>query len=138
MKKTKQTIAAAENEYGIVIVTNSAYLNGWAHKHGYSTSLVSDDDILANIANDSIPNIMMIPAIEALAIKPEEGIALVPNDENILVTTQNELTRLDDEGKSVHTGTLIALMLPPEYRMIRATSDPDTYVRVIATPKLSN
>ena len=33
---------------------------------------------------------------------------------------------------------MITLMLPPEYRMVRANNDPDTYIRVIATAKLSN
>ena len=118
-----------------VIVTNNVYLNGWARKHGYSTTLVNDEEILESVANDSVPIIMMVPSAETMAHKNGE-IALVPNDESILIAVQNELLRLDDEGKSVHTGTLITMMLPPEYLMVRAENDPDTYIRVVATPKL--
>ena len=138
IEETKKAISSAENEQDFAIVTNSAYLNGWATKRGYNATLVQDEDILTSIANESIPIVVMVPAIETLAIKPDEGIALVPNDENILVAAQDELTRKNDEGDPVHVGTLITLMLPPEYRMVRANNDPDTYIRVIATAKLAN
>lgn len=138
IEDTKKAISSPENEQDVTIVTNSAYLNGWATKRGYNATLVQDEDILTSITNESIPIVVMVPAIETLAIKPDEGIALVPNDENILVVAQDELTRKNDEGDPVHAGTLITLMLPPEYRMVRANNDPDTYIRVIATAKLAN
>lgn len=138
IEETKKAISSTENEQEFTIVTNSLYLNGWANKHGYNATLVSDEDMLTSITNENIPIVVMVPAIETLAIKPDEGIALVPNDENILVAAQDELTRKDDNGDPVHVGTLITLMLPPEYRMVRANNDPDTYIRVIATAKLAN
>jgi hypothetical protein len=138
IEETKKVISSTENEQDVTIVTNSLYLNGWANKHGYNATLVNDEEMLTHIAHESIPVVVMVPAIETLAIKPEEGIALVPNDENILVTIQDELTRRDDDGQAVHPDVMITLMLPPEYRMVRANNDPDTYIRVIATAKLSN
>lgn len=138
IEETKKAISSAQNEQDVAIVTNSLYLNGWANKHGYNTTLVQDEDMLKSITNENIPVIVMVPAIETLAIKPDEGIALVPSDENILVAIQDELTRRDDDGQAVHPDVMITLMLPPEYRMVRANNDPDTYIRVIATAKLSN
>lgn len=136
IEETKKAISSPEQD--VTIVTNSLYLNGWAHKHGYNATLVQDEDMLTNITNENIPVVVMVPAIETLAIKPDEGIALVPGDENILVAIQDELTRRDDDGQAVHPDVMITLMLPPEYRMVRANNDPDTYIRVIATAKLSN
>ena len=138
IEETKKAISSPEKEQDITILTNSLYLNGWANKHGYNAMLVQDEDMLTNITNENIPVVVMVPAIETLAIKPDEGIALVPGDENILVTIQDELTRRDDDGQAVHPDVMITLMLPPEYRMVRANNDPDTYIRVIATAKLSN
>lgn len=138
IEETKKVISSTENEQDIAIVTNSAYLNGWATKRGYNATLVQDEDMLTNITNENIPVVVMVPAIETLAIKPDEGIALVPGDENILVAIQDELTRRDDDGQAVHPDVMTTLMLPPEYRMVRANNDPDTYIRVIATAKLSN
>lgn len=138
IEDTKRAISAPDSEQDVAIVTNSAYLNGWAHKRGYNATLVQDEDILTSVTNESIPVVVMVPAIETLAIKPDEGIALVPGDENILVAIQDELTRRDDNGQAVHPDVMITLMLPPEYRMVRANNDPDTYIRVIATAKLSN
>lgn len=138
IEETKKTISSAQNEQNVAIVTNSLYLNGWANKHGYNATFVQDEEMLPRITNENIPVVVMVPAIETLAIKPEEGIALVPNDENILVAIQDELTRRDDDGQAVHPDVMITLMLPPEYRMVRANNDPDTYIRVIATAKLSN
>lgn len=135
--ETKKTISSAQNEQDVAIVTNSLYLNGWAHKHGYNATLVNDEEMLTRITNENIPIIMMAPSVENLVIKAGE-LALLPNDENILVAIQNELLRTDDEDQLVHAGTLITLVLPPEYRMVRANNDPDTYIRVIATAKLSN
>lgn len=133
--ETKKTISSAQNEQDIAIVTNSAYLNGWARKRGYTATLVKDEDILPRITNKNIPIIMMAPSIENLVIKPGE-LALLPKEENILVTVQNELLRNEDQP--VHAGTLITLVLPPECGMIQAGSDPDTYVRMTGTPKSSN
>lgn len=139
--ETKKTISSAQNEQDIAIVTNSAYLDGWVRKCGYTATLVKDEDILPRITNENIPIIMMAPSVENLVIKAGE-LALLPNEENILVTIQNELLRellrTDDEDQPVHAGTLITLVLPPECGMVQADSDPDTYVRMTGTPKLSN
>lgn len=135
--ETKKTISSAQNEQDVAIVTNSLYLNGWAHKHGYNATLVNDEEMLTRITNENIPIIMMAPSVENLVIKAEE-LALLPNEENILVPIQNELLRTDDEDQLVHVGTLITLVLPPECGMVQADSDPDTYVRMTGTPKLSN
>lgn len=135
--ETKKTISSAQNEQDVAIVTNSLYLNGWAHKHGYNATLVNDEEMLTRITNENIPIIMMAPSVENLVIKRGE-LALLPNEENILVTVQNELLRTDDEDQPVHAGTLITLVLPPECGMVQADSDPDTYVRMTGTPKLSN
>lgn len=136
--ETKKTISSAQNEQDVAIVTNSLYLGGWAHKHGYTATLVKDEDILPRITNENIPIIMMAPSVENLVIKAGE-LALLPNEENkILVTIQNELLHTDDEGQLVHAGTLITLVLPPECGMVQADSDPDTYVRMTGTPILSN
>lgn len=135
--ETKKTISSAQNEQDVAIVTNSLYLNGWAHKHGYNATLVNDEEMLTRITNENIPIIMMAPSVENLVIKAGE-LALLPNDENILVAIQNELLRTDDEDQLVHAGTLITLVLPPECGMVQADSDPDTYVRMTGTPKLSN
>lgn len=135
--ETKKTISSAQNEQDVAIVTNSLYLNGWANKHGYTTTLVNDEEMLTRITNENIPIIMMAPSVENLVIKAGE-LALLPNEENILVTVQNELLRTDDEDQPVHAGTLITLVLPPECGMVQADSDPDTYVRMTGTPKLSN
>lgn len=138
IEETKKAISSPEKEQDVTIVTNSLYLGGWANKHGYNATLVNDEEVLTTVTNESIPIVVMVPAIETLAIKPDEGIALVPGDENILVAIQDELTRRDDDGQAVHPNVVIALILPPEYRMVRANNDPDTYIRVIATAKLSN
>lgn len=135
--ETKKTISSAQNEQDAAIVTNSLYLNGWANKHGYNAALVNDEEMLTRITNENITIIMMAPSVENLMIKREE-LALLPNEENILVTVQNELLRTDDEDQLVHAGTLITLVLPPECGMVQADSDPDTYVRMTGTPKLSN
>lgn len=135
--ETKKTISSAQNEQDVAIVTNSLYLNGWAHKHGYNATLVNDEEMLTRITNENIPIIMMAPSVENLVIKAGE-LALLPNEENILVTVQNELLRTDDENQPVHAGTLITLVLPPECGMVQADSDPDTYVRMTGTPKSSN
>ena len=135
--ETKKTISSAQNEQDVAIVTNSLYLNGWAHKHGYNATLVNDEEMLTRITNENIPIIMMAPSVENLVIKAGE-LALLPNEENILVTVQHELLRTDDEDQPVHAGTLITLVLPPECGMVQADSDPDTYVRMTGTPKLSN
>lgn len=136
--ETKKTISSPEKEQDITIVTNSLYLGGWANKHGYNATLVKDEDILPRITNENIPIIMMAPSVENLVIKAGE-LALLPNEENkILVTIQNELLRTDDEDQPVHAGTLITLVLPPECGMVQADSDPDTYIRMTGTPKLSN
>lgn len=135
--ETKKTISSAQNEQDVAIVTNSLYLNGWANKHGYNATLVKDEDILPRITNENIPIIMMAPSVENLVIKAGE-LALLPNEENILVTIQNELLRTDDEDQLVHAGTLITLVLPPECGMVQTDSDPDTYVRMTGTPRLSN
>lgn len=134
--ETKKTISSAQNEQDVAIVTNSLYLNGWAHKHGYNATLVNDEEMLTRITNENIPIIMMAPSVENLVIKAGE-LALLTK-ENILVTVQNELLRTDDEDQLVHAGTLITLVLPPECGMVQAGSDPDTYVRMTGTPKLSN
>lgn len=137
IEETKKAISSTENEKDVAIVTNSLYLNGWAHKHGYNATLVNDEEMLTRITNENIPIIMMAPSVENLVIKAGE-LALLPNEENILVTIQNELLRTDDEDQLVHSGTLITLVLPPECGMGQADSDPDTYVRMTGTPKLSN
>lgn len=137
IEETKKAISSTENEKDVTIVTNSLYLNGWANKHGYNATLVNDEEMLTRITNENIPIIMMAPSVENLVIKAGE-LALLPNEENILVTIQNELLRTDDEDQPVHAGTLITLVLPPECGMIQADSDPDTYVRMTGTPKLSN
>lgn len=137
IEETKKAISSTENEKDVTIVTNSLYLNGWAHKHGYNATLVKDEDILPRITNENIPIIMMAPSVENLVIKRGE-LALLPNEENILVTVQNELLRTDDEDQPVHAGTLITLVLPPECGMVQADTDPDTYVRMTGTPKSSN
>ena len=98
IEETKKAISSTENEQDVTIVTNSLYLNGWVNKHGYNATLVNDEEMLTHITHESIPVVVMVPAIETLAIKPDEGIALVPNDENILVAIQDELTRRDDDG----------------------------------------
>lgn len=137
IEETKKVISSTENEQDVTIVTNSLYLNGWANKHGYNATLVNDEEMLARITNENIPIIMMAPSVENLVIKAGE-LALLPNEENIFVTVQNELLRTDDEDQPVHAGTLITLVLPPECGMVQADSDPDTYVRMTGTPKLSN
>lgn len=137
IEETKKAISSAQNDQDVTIVTNSAYLNGWSRKRGYSTTLVNDEEILESVTNDSIPIIMMAPSVENIVIKPGE-LALLPNKENILVTVQNELLRTDDEDQPAHAGTLITLVLPPECGMVQADSDPDTYVRMTGTPKRSN
>lgn len=137
IEETKKAISSTENEKDITIVTNSLYLNGWANKHGYNATLVNDEEMLTRITNENIPIIMMAPSVENLVIKAGE-LALLPNEENILVTVQNELLRTDDEDQLVHAGTLITLVLPPECGMVQADSDPDTYVRMTGTPRLSN
>lgn len=135
--ETKKAISSAQNEQDVAIVTNSLYLNGWAHKHGYNATLVNDEEMLTRITNENIPIIMMAPSVENLVNKRRE-LALLPNEENILVTIQNELLRTDDEDQPVHAGTLITLVLPPECGMVQADSDPDTYVRMTGTPKRFN
>lgn len=135
--ETKKTISSAQNEQDVAIVTNSAYLDGWVRKCGYTATLVNDEEMLTRITNENIPIIMMAPSVENLVIKRGE-LALLPNEENILVTIQNELLRTDGEDQLVHAGTLITLVLPPECGMVQADSDPDTYVRMTGTPKLSN
>lgn len=137
IEETKKAISSPEKEQDVTIVTNSLYLNGWAHKHGYNATLVNDEEMLTRITNENIPIIMMAPSVENLVIKRGE-LALLPNEENILVTVQHELLRTDDENQPVHAGTLITLVLPPECGMVQADSDPDTYVRMTGTPKLSN
>lgn len=137
IEETKKAISSTENEKDVTIVTNSLYLNGWANKHGYIATLVKDEDILPRITNENIPIIMMAPSVKNLVIKAGE-LALLPNEENILVTIQNELLRTDDEDQLVHAGTLITLVLPPECGMVQTDSDPDTYVRMTGTPKSSN
>lgn len=137
IEETKKAISSPEKEQDVTIVTNSLYLNGWANKHGYNATLVNDEEMLTHITNESIPVVVMAPSVENLVIKAGE-LALLPNEENILVTIQNELLRTDDEDQLVHAGTLITLVLPPECGMVQADSDPDTYIRVIATAKLSN
>ena len=137
IEETKKAISSTENEKDVTIVTNSLYLNGWANKHGYNATLVQNEDMLPRITNENIPIIMMAPSVENLVIKAGE-LALLPNEENILVTIQNELLRTDDEDQLVHAGTLITLVLPPECGMVQADSDTDTYVRMTGTPKSSN
>lgn len=137
IEETKKVISSTENEKDVTIVTNSLYLNGWANKHGYNATLVNDEDILPRITNENIPIIMMAPSVENLVIKAGE-LALLPNEENILVTVQTELLRTDDEDQLVHAGTLITLVLPPECGMVQTDSDPDAYVRMTGTPRLSN
>lgn len=137
IEETKKSISSPEKEQDITIVTNSLYLNGWANKHSYNATLVNDEEMLTRITNENIPIIMMAPSVENLVIKAGE-LALLPNEENILVPIQNELLRTDDEDQLVHAGTLITLVLPPECGMVQADSDPDTYVRMTGTPKLSN
>lgn len=137
IRETKKTISSAHNEQDVAIVTNNLYLNGWANKHDYNATLVNDEEMLTRITNENIPIIMMAPSVENLVIKPGE-LALLPNEENILVTVQNELLRTDDEDQLAHAGTLITLVLPPECGMVQADSDPDTYVRMTGTPILSN
>lgn len=137
IEETKKAISSTENEKDVTIVTNNLYLNGWAHKHGYNATLVNDEEMLTRITNENIPIIMMAPSVENLVIKAGE-LALLPNEENILVTAQNELLRTDDEDQLAHAGTLITLVLPPECGMVQADNDPDTYVRMTGTPKLSN
>lgn len=137
IEETKKAISSPEKEQDVTIVTNSLYLNGWANKHGYNATLVRDEDILPRITNENTPIIMMAPSVENLVIKPGE-LALLSNEENILVTVQNELLRTDDEDQLAHAGTLITLVLPPECGMVQADSDPDTYVRMTGTPILSN
>lgn len=137
IEETKKAISSAQNDQDVTIVTNSAYLDGWVRKRGYTATLVKDEEILESITNENIPIVMMAPSVENLVIKPGE-LALLPNEENILVTVQNELLRTDDEDQPVHAGTLITLVLPPECGMVQADSDPDTYVRMTGTPKRSN
>ena len=137
IEETKKVISSTENEKDVTIVTNSLYLGGWAQKHGYNATLVQDENMLPRITNENIPIIMMAPSVKNLVIKARE-LALRPNEKNILVTIQNELLRTDDEDQLVHAGTLITLVLPPECGMVQADSDPDTYIRVIATAKFSN
>lgn len=137
IEETKKAISSPEKEQDVTIMTNSLYLNGWANKHGYNATLVSDEKIIENVANNSISIIMLVPSAETIAHRNGE-IALIPDDESILVAIQDELTRRDDDGQAVHPNVMITLMLPPEYRMVRANDDPDTYIRVIATAKLSN
>lgn len=137
IEETKKAISSTENEQDVTIVTNSLYLNGWANKHGYNATLVNDEEMLTRITNENIPIITMAPSVENLVIKRGE-LALLPNEENILVTVQHELLRTDDEDQPVHAGTLITLVLPPECGMVQADSDPDTYVRMTGTPKLFN
>lgn len=137
IEETKKAISSTENEQDVTIVTNSLYLNGWANKHGYNATLVQDEEMLTSITNENTPIIMMAPSVENLVIKAGE-LALLPNEENILVAIQNELLRTDDEDQPVHAGTLITLVLPPECGMVQTDSDPDTYVRMTGTPKLSN
>lgn len=137
IEEAKKVISSTENEKDVTIVTNSLYLNGWTNKHGYNATLVNDEEMLTRITNENIPIIMMAPSVENLVIKARE-LALLSNEENILVTIQNELLRTNDEDQLVHAGTLITLVLPPECGMVQADSDPDTYVRMTGIPRLSN
>lgn len=116
------------------VVTNNAYLNGWLKKNGHNARLVDDEGILKALENEDIMTTIVVPAAENLAINAEEGnISLPPDENNILVRVQDEILRLDNEGKRVHN-TFITLMLPPEYRMTPSDIDPDTYIRVVAMP----
>lgn len=115
------------------VVTNSGYLNGWLKKHGHKTRLVDDEGLLNVLGNEDIATVIVVPSVENLAIN-QEGVSLPPNEDNILVRVQDEILRLDDEGKRIHDNMSPALMLPPEYRMTRSNVDPDTYIRIIATP----
>jgi hypothetical protein len=116
------------------VVTNNTYLNGWLKKNGHNARLVDDEGILKALENEDIMTTIVVPAAENLAINAEEGnISLPPDENNILVRVQDEILRLDNEGKRVHN-TFITLMLPPEYRMTPSDIDPDTYIRVVAMP----
>lgn len=120
------------------IITNSAYLNGWLKRNNYNTELVDDEDLLNTFVNENTSLTVMVPAVEHIAIQPEEGIALLPDETNILVRTQAEILRTDENDQRVHGNPAIGLMLPPEYRIVRSSVDPDTYIRVIATPSYAN
>lgn len=122
----------------LTLITNSEYLSKWCDGHGHNTTLVDDEGIIDTIKNDAANMVIVVPAAQHIAIHPNEGIAIVPNEGNVIVNAQEELLRLDDHDKRVHNDALIALMLPPEYRVIQSSIDPDTYIRVIATPSYIN
>ena len=122
----------------ITLITNSEYLSKWCDEHGQSTELVDDEGIIDIIKNDTATMVIIVPAAQHIAIHPNEGIAIVPNEGNVIVNVQEELLRLGDRDERIHSDTLIALMLPPEYRVTQSSIDPDTYIRVIATPSYIN
>ena len=122
----------------VVIITNSTYLKGWCARNGYDAELTDDDGLVTTVANGTVDIAILTPAIETLGINPGMGIALVAPEDHVLSRVQDELLRLDDDGNRVHDESWVALVLPPEYRMIRSTSDPDTYVRAIANPNYVN
>lgn len=122
----------------LTLITNSEYLSKWCDEHGHNAELVDDEGIIDAIKNDTATMIIVVPAAQHIAIHPNEGIAIVPNENNVIVNAQEELLRLDDHGVRVHSDAHIALMLPPEYRMTQSSIDPDTYIRVIATPSYTN
>lgn len=117
----------------IDVVTNNAYLNGWLKQHGYETRLVDDEGILDVLESENITMTIVVPSGENLAIN-RDGISLLPDENNILMRMQDEILRLDNEGKRIHDNTGVALMLPPEYRMTPSNIDPDTYIRIVAMP----
>ena len=120
------------------VLTNSAYLKGWCAKNGYNTAITDDDGLITAIADGQVTIAIIVPAMETLGINPKQGIALVAPESHVLARVQDELLKLDDEGHRIHDESWIALVLPPEYRMVRSTSDPDTYVRAIANPNYVN
>lgn len=126
------------DECNITVITNSTYLKGWCTHNGYDAKLTNDNGLIEAIAHDTVTIAILVPAIETLGINPGTGIALVAPDDHVLNRVQDELLRLNEDGTRVHDESWIALVLPPEYRMVRSTSDPDTYVRAIANPNYVN
>lgn len=122
----------------LTVITNSEHLNKWCNEHGHNATLVDDEGIIDTIKNDTATMVIVVPAAQHIAINPEEGIALVPNESNIIIRAQEELLRVDEHGERAHSEALIALMMPPEYRVVQSALDPDTYIRIIATPSYIN
>ena len=120
--------------FELTVITNSAYLSKWCNKHSHDATLVDDEGIINTIKNDTATMVIVVPSAGHIAIHPNEGIAIVPNEGNVIVNAQEELLRVDKDGERIHGEAIIALMLPPEYRMVQSSIDPDTYIRVIATP----